>query len=204
MKTFVYAAVAATIAASSAMAADISSEAALWEGPIAADTFEDECVFFDNSNGVMEYDADSDTWTTTRRARVSLNQRGAILVKVIADDYVVQVDELTGAAVFAYDATVDYNPGAGVDATRVIGMYAADANAGMVGNVEVNLSGELEVTTAPGTGTERLRLVGADLDKGLPKQMEWRLGGTVEMTNDNQLLDDDAQYRLGHTVTCVK
>ena len=203
MKTFVYAAVAATIAASSAMAADMSSQAALWEGPIAADTFEDECVFFDNSNGVMEYDVGTDTWTTTRRARVSLNQRGAILVKVIADDYVVQVDE-DGAAVFAYDATVDYNPGRGVDATRVMGMYAADANAGMVGNVEVNLTGDLKVTTAPSTGTERLRLVGADLAKGLPKQMEWRLGGTVEMTNDNQLLDDDAQYRLGHTVTCVK
>ena len=94
MKTFVMSAVAATIAASSAMAFPVDTTVE-WAGKTGATDFADQCEFTDNVNGEMSYDVSQNVWYTTKAATVVVSHTGANGVKVWADRF---ARELDGAA----------------------------------------------------------------------------------------------------------
>ena len=113
-KSFVFAAVAATIAASSAMATVIAPTGASnlvdWKGSIGADDLVDVCNFISNTPGHMNFSGT--TWTTDVDASVELKQRGAHVILVRPDHYVREVDS-TGnilAGGVAHAVNVDYTP----------------------------------------------------------------------------------------------
>ena len=95
-KSFVMAAVAATIAASSAMATTITptgvSNKVDWTGSIGANDLADVCNFIDNDSGAMTFDGGVWTSDNTDTAFVELKQRGAHKIMVEPDHYVREVD----------------------------------------------------------------------------------------------------------------
>ena len=114
-KSFVFAAVAATIAASSAMAlTEITPTGASnkvdWTGSIGATDLVDVCNFISNTSGTMDFAGTK--WTTDVAASVELKQRGATVILVQPDHYVREVDA-SGAILasgVAHAVNVDYTP----------------------------------------------------------------------------------------------
>jgi hypothetical protein len=112
-KSFVFAAVAATIAASSAMATEITptgTNTVDWAGSIGAAELADVCNFISNTPGHMNFSGT--TWITDVDASVELKQRGAHVIFVRPDHYVREVDS-TGnilAGGVAHAVNVDYTP----------------------------------------------------------------------------------------------
>jgi len=149
-KSFVFAAVAATIAASSAMAlteiTPTGTNTVEWSGTIQPGQLTDVCNFIGNASGEMTFSGD--TWTSDDAAFVELKQRGAHMIKVVPDHYVREVDG-TGnilAGGVAHAVNVDYSPDT-ADGAAVIGASGSQAtayiqdtsNPQQVGNVETDL-----------------------------------------------------------------
>ena len=159
MKTFVYAAVAATIA-SSAMASSIGvayNGTAITDGVAEthwtgdASGLDKACQFRNNTAGVMGFDK-TDTWKTSSPATLTVVQRGAIAVMVQPEQYVYEATA-TGSILdnddgLAHAVNVDYE---GDTDSLVTTISQDDAEPGQLGNTDtVDL--DAEVKFAPGTG----------------------------------------------------
>ena len=198
-KSFVMAAVAATIAASSAMATTITptgvSNKVDWTGSIGANDLADVCNFIDNDSGAMTFDGGVWTSDNTDTAFVELKQRGAHKIMVEPDHYVREVDSngniLNGGV--AHAVNVDYTPntsdgviGIGSSDSSQATAYIQDANnPQQVGNVAVLLSDAVDL------GARVLSEAGSNVKDN----------GTI--SNTGQLLDSKKGkfYIQGDTLT---
>lgn len=100
-KSFVFAAVAATIAASSAMAAtsELASTEVEWVGSVQqGDLGDASCEFTENTDGVMSYSTIDKAWTTSQAASVVMTQSGAVGVKVYPDLFARELDSTMSGA----------------------------------------------------------------------------------------------------------
>jgi hypothetical protein len=123
MKTFVYAAVAATIAASSASANSVAYNGSSitdgvaethWTGD--ASGLVESCQFRNNTAGVMGFD-NTNKWTTSVAATLTVVQRGAVAVVVQPEQYIYETngnnsiadfdDGIAHAVNVAYEGEVD-------------------------------------------------------------------------------------------------
>lgn len=162
MKTFVYAAVAATIAASSAMASTtvLATTEAEWLGAVkAGDLGDASCVFSENTDGVMSYNSTNKAWTTTQAASVVMTQSGAVGVKVYPDLFARET--ILGAAMGAAETS---NKAEGV-AHAVNVSYNGELNGGAVPGAESTVEVLRQHQTDPGAEGNRWVLL-SDTDDG--------------------------------------
>ena len=181
-KSFVFAAVAATIAASSSMAAVVNGGTATvigtpatieWTGDVSG--LLDVCNFVDQANGSMEYTSGTG-WQSDAVAFVEIKQRGSNKIIIEPDHYVRETVSLGGATLsegVAHAVNVDYSAGSlagkGISGETYV-QHATQS--GQQGNTQV-----LDLATA--TGVKVTNTVGSNVP-----------GNGVEM-NDNGQLDND-------------
>ena len=166
------AAVAATIAASSAMAADtLSTSEVEWIGTVNTDDLGPaSCVFSENTDGAMSYSTTNKAWTTTQAASVVMTQSGAVGVKVYPDLFAREISSAAPGATespnksqgVAHAVNVSYNGALGGGAVlgaastvEVLRQHASDP--GAQGNRWVLLS-----ETDDGNGAARGSVVYRD------------------------------------------
>jgi opacity protein-like surface antigen len=166
-KSFVFAAVAATIAASSAMASGTTpitvtgTNTVDWTGSISAGQLDDVCNFISNTSGSMGFTGT--TWTTDVVASVELKQRNAYKILVQPDHYVREIDA-SGAILangVAHAVNVDYAATGSGTASSQAKAYIQDATTPQqVGNVETVLDPAIHLVTLTSTAGSNTGLSG--------------------------------------------
>ena len=225
MKTFVYAAVAATIASSSmaaVMGVPYNGSAITdgvaethWTGDVS--NLDKACQFRNNTAGVMGFD-NTNTWTTTAPATLTVVQRGAIAVMVQPEQYVYEATA-TGSILdnddgIAHAVNVDYK---GETDSLVTTIAQDDAESGQLGNTdEADLDAEVKFAVGNGQGSSFVAgdaasgitsgnvaemviaeagftsaghgLVGGFQSGELPRIMDLEIRGTAKLVDDADLI----------------
>lgn len=234
MKTFVYAAVAATIAASSAMASGtpigLPGETH-WTGAVSG--LANSCEFRDNVSGKMDFNG-AGTWTTSDAATLTVVQRGAIAVLVQPEQFVYEADSLNGTSDddngIAHAVNVNYF---GTDDSKVKVISQNDNTPGMNGNDdEAELASGMVVSAVGDSQGTSLILDDTDLTQSkvaemliaedtfttagqgltggitageMPRIMDLEIRGTATLVDAADLiLVDNEDYALKHNVTCLQ
>jgi len=178
MKTIIATAIALTIATS--VSANMGTGTATWGGNSGTVHGNGNCQFKKNQPGVMSFDG-VDTWNVTTNAVVVLKTRGVNNAKVIPEGAPTGsgVTKLYQGDTAVADVTVNYAPKSTVS---VNGKNDASTNANTnsltAGNLKKN-SGVTKVT--------------------------FSIGGKATMSGDAVLdMDDNTNYTINHTVTCLQ
>ena len=183
-KSFVFAAVAATIAASSAMATEIAptgvSNKFDWTG--TASNLAEVCNFIESTDGSMTYAGG--VWTASG-ASVEIKQRGAHMITVEPDHYVRETVTLGGSTLaggVAHAVNVNYAPGNGGSDSEVNAFVQDATDPNNLGNtVEQALGGGNTVTYTAGSnaaGAGVISNLAGELDDTKKGKMEVK--GAVE------------------------
>lgn len=205
MKTFVYAAVAATIASSS-MAATVGTPATVeWSGSV--NNLSSICTFINQSNGNMAYLSSDKKWVSSG-ASVELKQRNVHMITVEPDHYVREVDSQFGNIVpngVAHAVNVSYESGLpGMD-SKAVAMVQDTTDPNNLGNtVELELpAGGVNVTNTVGTNTGP----GVEInDAGQlddSKKGKYTIRGTQTQTSTSSPIVDHA-IPFGHLVIDIQ
>jgi hypothetical protein len=174
MKTLVISAIIASVTATASFANN-GSGTATWGGDSGVVHGSGDCQFKKNQAGTMSYDDATMTWNTTSNAVVVLKVRNTNNVKVESDNKLRTTNNTAVA-----DVVVNYLPQSTIsvkgknDATT-----NRNSNSLTAGNLKKNGNGVTKVT--------------------------FSIGGKATMTEDETLnINDDTDYKINHTVTCLQ
>jgi hypothetical protein len=168
-------AIALTLCSTTATFANNGTGTATWGGDSGTVHGNGNCQFKTNQAGVMSYNDATMTWNTTSNAVVVLKVRNTNNVKVESDNKLRTTNNTAVA-----DVVVNYLPQSTVsvkgknDATT-----NRNSNSLTAGNLKKNGNGVTKVT--------------------------FSIGGKATMTEDETLnINDDTDYKINHTVTCLQ
>ena len=228
------AAVAATIAASSAMANTVVATGEThWTGDVTG--LANSCEFRDNTNGKMAFNG-AGTWTTSDAATLTVVQRGAVAVLVQPEQFVYEADSLNGTIDddngIAHAVNVNYfgaadskvkvisqndsTPGNNgnddedeLASNMVVAAIGASQGASLIlDNTDLTQSKVAEMLIAENTFTTASTghsLTGLIAPGAMPRIMNLEIRGTATLVDANDLiLVDNEDYALRHNVTCLQ
>ncbi len=168
-------AIALTLCSTTATFANNGTGTATWGGDSGTVHGNGDCQFKTNQAGTMSYDDATTTWNTTSNAVVVLKVRNTNNVKVESDNKLRTTNNTAVA-----DVVVNYLPQSTIsvkgknDATT-----NRNSNSLTAGNLKKNGNGVTKVT--------------------------FSIGGKATMTEDETLnINDDTDYKINHTVTCLQ